>query len=171
MKTSVITTLLIVLMLGMTPSADAQLLVAGSAEDKAFTAIEAEANPDAKETLLLDFERQFPQSKVLPDIYVMLIEVYRLKNNDAKVAEFGEKAIALDPENVTALMAVSRSYIMQRRNQDRAGQYAQKAVDVLGKLKTQAAPARYTDAQWKDWLSSTEQAATSWLAYVRTVNR
>ena len=76
MKTKVILTLCLVFVLALASTAKAQL-VAGSPEDKAFEKIVAENNPDAKMTLLLDYEKQFPQSKVLPDIYIMLMTIYQ----------------------------------------------------------------------------------------------
>jgi len=78
MKTKVFLTLCVVFVMGLATSAYAQL-VAGSPEDAAYTKIVGEENPDAKTTLLLDFEKQFPQSKVLPDIYVMLMGIYQQK--------------------------------------------------------------------------------------------
>src|SRR5687767_2681082 len=133
MKTKVVLSLCVVLLLGSYSSAFAQL-VAGSPEDKAFEKILAETNPDAKAALLLDYDKQFPQSKVLPDIYAMLMEVYRQKNESAKVIEFGEKVIKIDGTNVTALMAVSRNYSLERKNLEVAVQYAQRAVDSVAKM-------------------------------------
>jgi len=87
--------LCVVFVMGLATSAYAQL-VAGSPEDAAYTKIVGEDNPDAKTSLLLDFEKQFPQSKVLPDIYVMLMGIYQQKNDTGKANDFGEKAIKID---------------------------------------------------------------------------
>jgi hypothetical protein len=168
MKTKVIVTLCVVFVLGLVSHVHAQL-IAGSPEDKAFSAVLAENNADAKLALLLQYEKDFPQSKVLADIYVMQMEVYRQKNDTAKVIEVGEKAIQVDANNVTALMTVSRNLSLERRNLDRAVEYGQKAVDVIAKLRTQAAPNGFTDAQWKEYLDSTDSAAQSILAYARSL--
>ncbi len=77
-------------------------------------------------TLLLDFEKQFPDSKMMPTIYSTLMDIYAAKKDTPKVNEFGEKAIKADPENVDALMAVSRSYAMSKTNLDKAVMYAQR---------------------------------------------
>ena len=167
MKTRVILTLFVVFVTGLAVSAYAQL-IAGSPEDAAYTKIVGENNPDAKATLLLDFERQFPQSRVLPDIYVMLMTVYQQKNDTAKANDFGEKAIKIDAENVTALLAVSRNYSIERKNLDKAVQYAQKAVTAMEKMKSQPPPPNYTPDQWKGYIDSTEQAAKSMLAYAKS---
>ena len=167
MKTKVILTLCVVFVLGLVSTAYAQL-VAGSPEDAAYTKIVGENNPDAKATLLLEYEKQFPQSRVLPDIYVMLMTVYQQKNDTAKANDFGEKAIKIDAENVTALITVSRNYSIERKNLDRAVQYAQKAVAVTAKMRTQPPPPNYTPEQWKAYLDTTEEAAKSMLAYAKS---
>ena len=171
MKTRVILTLCVVFVLGLLVSqANAQAtLVAGSEQDKAFTAIMNEQNVDAKLQLCLAFERQFPDSKVLPEIFVMEIEAYRSKGDIAKVNEIGEKAIRLDPENFTALMAVSRNYSMERdkKNVDRAIMYATRAVDVLAKKKLE--PRYLEDAQWKAYIDATETAAKQNLIYAKAM--
>ena len=168
MKTRVILTLCVVFVVGLVPSAYAQL-VAGSPEDAAYTKIVAENNPDAKTTLLLEFEKTFPQSRVLPEIYVMLMTIYQQKNDMVKANDFGERAIKLDAENITALLAVSRNYSIEHKNLDKAVQYAQKAVDVSEKLKAQPPPPNYTPDQWKSYIDNTEQAAKSMLAYARSL--
>lgn len=168
MKTKVILTLFLVFVLGLVFSANAQLR-AGSPEAKAFDKIEAETNADARAVLLLDFEKQFPQSPVLTDVYLMLIDIYRTKNDQVKVADFGEKAIKIQPDNVTALLAVSRTYAMERKNLDRAVQYAQRAVDQVAKLKAQPPPPAYSEEQWKAYVDSTEQSAKSLLSYAKSV--
>lgn len=169
MKTRVIVTLCVVFVLGLVSNASAQL-VAGSPEEKAFTAIENERNPDAKIALLLGFEKDFPQSRVLPDIYVMLMEIYREKNDTAKIIDFGERAIKADGENLTALLAVSRYLAIEKKQIDKAISYAQKAVDTVVKLRSQAAPAQYgSEADWKAYLDSMDQSAKSMLAYARSL--
>src|SRR5438105_4995695 len=167
MKTRVILTLCVVFALGIVSNASAQAtLIAGSAEDKAYTAAMA-AQGDAKINLLLDFEKQFPNSKALPDIYNALIDSYNQKNDKAKIDEVGEKAIKLDPDNFTALMMVSRNYGMQKKNLDKAVQYAQRAVEVLAKKKGEP---RYTEDQtWKQYVDSNEAAARANLAWAKTL--
>jgi hypothetical protein len=168
MKTQVIATLCVVFVLGLVSTANAQL-VAGSPEDKAYSKITAENNPDAKIALLLDYEKQFPQSKVLSDIYFMMMQTYVQKNDPAKVIEYGEKVIKLDADNVTALMAVARNYSIERKNLDRAVQYAQHAVDTVSKWKAEPPPAQYPADQWKQYVESTDQAAKSILAYAKSM--
>jgi tetratricopeptide (TPR) repeat protein len=168
MKTTFIAMLCIVLLLCAAPNAKAQI-VAGSPEAKAMDKVDAETNPETKATLLLDFAKEYPQSKAMTDVYVQLLEIYRQKNDTAKVVEYGEKAIQLDPENITALLAVSRNYSIEKKNLDKAVSYAQKAVDTVAKRKAQPAPPTMSEEQWKQWLESNDQAAKSMLAYAHSV--
>jgi hypothetical protein len=172
MKTKVVLTLCIVFVLGAVSHANAQL-VSGSPEEQAFTKIEAERNTDAKITLMLDFEKNFPQSRVLPDVYMMLIEAYQGKNDSVKVVDFGERIIRLNNENATlvsALLTVSRNLAVERKQLDKAVQYSQKAVDTIAKLRLQPPPPQYaTDADWKTYLDSVDAAAKSMLAYTRSL--
>ena len=170
MKTRVVLSLCVVFVLGLVTSAYSQL-VAGSPEDAAYTKITAEANPDTKVAMLLDFEKQFPQSRVLPDIYVMLMTIYQEKNDTANAVDFGERAIKIDGDNITALLSVSRNYSIERRNIDKAVQYAQKAVAITEKMKAQPPPPNYTPDQWKGYLDNTEQAAKSLLAYAKGITQ
>ena len=168
MKTRVVLTLCVVFVVGVVSTAHAQL-IAGSPEDRAFQKIDAENNVDAKAALLLEFEKEFPQSKVLRDVYLMLMQIYQEKNDTAKIIEFGEKTIRVDADNLTALMTVCRTYSLERRNLDRAVQYAERAVSVAGKMKSQPAVPGYSEEQWKQYVESNEQLAKTYLAYAKSL--
>lgn len=144
-------------------------IIAGSPEDKAFQQVMAEADVDAKLQRLVDFEKTFPKSKALPGVYVLIMDVYRQKDNADKIIEYGEKVLTLDSNNVTAMMALSRHYAIKRINLDRAVELAQKAVDQVGKMRAAPPPVSHTDAQWKSYLDSTETAARNILAYSTSV--
>jgi hypothetical protein len=146
-------------------------IIAGTPEDKLFQQIIPETNPDAKLQMLIDFEKRFPQSKVLPDVYLMIIDVYRQRDDRVKIIEYGEKTLAADKNNVTAMMVLSRNYALEGKNIDRALMLAEQAVDLVGKMKAQPTPARYTEVQWKEYLQSTEGAAQSMLEYARIMQR
>ena len=136
-----------------------------------FQQIIAETNPEAELQTLVDFEKQFPQSKALPDVYLMVVDYYTAKGDNAKVAEYGEKVIKVDPQNVTALVAVSRVYAIQRKNLEVAVSYAQKAVDNVEKMKTQPAPANYTNEEWKQLIKDNEEMAKGQLNYSKAIKQ
>jgi len=151
----------------VTPTA-AQI-IAGSPEDMMFQRIAAESNPEAKLEMLNAFEMQFPQSKVLPDIYLMAIDLYRQKGDRAKVIEYGERTLKADPMNVTAMIVLARNYAINGNNLDRAVVLAERAVSQLEHLKQQPAPPQYTTAQWQQYVANTDANARSILDYARGV--
>jgi len=172
MKTKVIVTLCVVFVWGLVSNANAQV-VAGSPEDKAFQKIDAENNVDSKIALLLDFEKQFPQSKSLREAYLQLLQIYLQKNDQVKVIESGEKVLKVDQVNIEALLAVTRAYSLDGKNAslDKAIQYAQKAIDQLGKMKSQPAQQGKTDEQWKQYIDSNDQLAKTYLSYSQSLKR
>ena len=170
MKTKIISLMCASLVLLLAATAQAQIK-ANSDEDKAYRKIAAEKNPDAQLLLCQEFEKQFPQSKVLPDVLLMAVDVYTAKGDNTKVAEYGEKTLKADPQNITALVAVSRVYAIQRRNLEVAVSYAQKAVDNVEKMKTQPAPSNYSELEWKQLISENEQMAKGQLDYSKAVKQ
>jgi tetratricopeptide (TPR) repeat protein len=144
-------------------------IVAGSAEEKAFQQLQSESNADVRLQKLSEFEKTYPKSRALPNIYLMVIDFYREKNDPDKIIEYAEKALKIDEGNVTAMMALSRNYAIKRVNLDRAVELAQKAVDQLGKMRAGPPPTSYSDTQWKAYLDNTEAAAKSILTYTRSV--
>ena len=172
MKTRVILTLCVVFVWGLVSSANAQV-VAGSPEDKAFQKIDAENNVDNKITLLLDFEKQFAQSKALKEAYLQLVELYQQKNNSPKVIEYSEKMLKLDPGNLPALLKATYAYSLEGKptSLDRAIQYGQKAMDEITKLKSGPPQQGYTDDQWKQYIESNEGLAKNYLSYARSLKR
>lgn len=133
MKTRVALTFSIALLFGLVSVANAQLR-AGSPEDEAFTKINAEKNSDARLALLLDFEQKFPttNNRTLATVYMMAMDIYSEKDQRAKISEYGDKAIAKDPDNVSALLRVSRNYSAEKTNLAKAVEYAEKAKSLLG---------------------------------------
>jgi hypothetical protein len=144
-------------------------LKAGTPEAKMFEQITAEANPDTKIELIGAFEEQFPQSKILPSVYLMAVEVYRGKQDRPRILEFGEKALQLDNTNVTAMMLLARNYAIEAKNLDRAIDLAQRAIDRMATLRGQAAPGGYSVAQWNEYLKTNEESAAQILTYARAM--
>ena len=163
------TLFLLIVAVSMTGNGDARQLVAGTAEDKMFQQIAGDANFESKLQTLREFEKQFPQSKALPDLYLMFIDLYRDKGDRVKMIEYGEKALKLDERNATVLMVLARNYAMDGKEVDRALELAQRAVERVGEMRAESAPPQYTEAQWNEYLRTTEASARSILQYVRSV--
>lgn len=161
-------TLSIALVFGLVSLANAQLK-AGSPEEAAYTKIEAERNSDAKLTLLLDFEKTYPSvnPRVMANIFMMAMDIYSEKDNKPKISEYGDKAIAKDPENLSALLRVSLNYSRERTNIPKAVDYAQKAKDIVAGMRSQPTPLGQTEDQWKKWLDDNAKSADQYHAYAK----
>jgi predicted Zn-dependent protease len=172
MKTRVLLTLCVVFVWGLVSFANAQV-VAGSPEDKAFQKIDAESNNDAKISLLLDFEKEFPQSKALREAFLQLVQLYQGKNDAPKIIEYSEKVLKLDPNNLVALLTATRALSLDGKQAsiDRAIQYGTKAEAEIAKLKTGPPQQGYTDDQWKQYIESNEGLAKNYLSYARAMKR
>jgi predicted Zn-dependent protease len=172
MKTKVILMLCLVFILGLVSFANAQVK-AGSPEDKAFQKIDAESNSEAKIALLLEFEKQFPQSTALREALLQLVQLFQDKNDSPKIIEYSEKTLKLDPNNLVALLTATRAYSLEGKaaSLDRAIQYGTKAEAEIAKLKTSPPQQGYTDDQWKQYITSNEQLAKNYLSYARALKR
>ena len=168
MKRNIVLIGCVVLLLESVTYASAQL-VAGSPEDRLYQQINAAADPEEKERLCLEFEQQFGESDVVVDIYVMLMDIYGQRNDNAKLIEFGEKAIAMDDDNISALMTVSRTLAVARQQLPKAIRYGERAVSAAEGLADQAPPPQYSPEQWMQYVESTLSAARNILSYARSI--
>jgi len=168
MKTRVALTACVAVVFGLATFANAQLK-AGSPEEAAYEKIEAEKNADAKLVLVLDFEKQFASvnQKVMANIFIMAMQIYSEKDNKPKIAEYGDKAIAKDPENVSALLQVSRNYATERTNLPKAVEYAEKAKGIIATMRKDPVPLGQTEAQYTAWLDANAQSADQMAAYAK----
>jgi len=105
--------------------------------------------PDAAQRLaLLDkFAATFPDAATahVKAIDYQRFEAYKAAGDMAKMIEWGEKVVAEDPDNLEVLNLLAYIYGNQRTNLDKAGSYAQKALDLATALKK---PEGVTDEQF-----------------------
>jgi len=172
MKTSLVLTSCISVVLGLATFANAQLK-AGSPEEAAYTKIDAEKNADAKLTLLLGFEKDFPgtNARVMATIYLMTMDIYSEKDNKPKIAEYGDKAISKDPQNISALLRVSLNYARERTNLPKAVEYAEKAKQLIESMRKEPTPLGQTEAQYKQWLDANAQSADQYASYAKSLEK
>ena len=71
-----------------------QPLVAQTMSDPAaYSQIVAEKNPQAKKKLALNFEKNFPKSKRLPDVYMELTRIFVGESDFTTAKQYAEKAV------------------------------------------------------------------------------
>ncbi len=136
-------------------------------EFKAYYDISAEPNSDRKLRLLLAFEKAYPKSSALPQVLTSLMNIYVTRGDSRAAMAYGEKVIRLDPDNVTALVQVSRNYTILQANSAKALEYAEKAVAIAARNKT-LAPQTGLDAEtWRKWVTSMDSSAQANLVWIR----
>jgi hypothetical protein len=136
-------------------------------EFSAFQAISNESNVDRKLALLLAYEKNFPASSALPNIYTSLMNVYVIKGNARGAMEYGERMIRLDGGNVSALVLVSRNYTILQANTPKALEYAERAATIAARNKTLSPQNGLDAATWRQWTTTMDTSAQANLAWVK----
>ncbi|HEX4999079.1 MAG TPA: hypothetical protein VFY29_12695 [Terriglobia bacterium] len=133
-------------------------------------AIKRAMTPEEKIEAALDFEKRFPQSSVLSSVYTTMLGIYLQKNDTAKLVEVGEKAVKLDPKNLTALLALSRGYALSEApDVEKAKSFAEKAAAVLAEWRTRPPQPGYSETEWRDYLKQNDESVGPWVEYVKAL--
>jgi hypothetical protein len=125
--------------------------------------------------LLLSFEKNYPQSLLLPGAYEDLVDLYIAKGDPSTAMKYGDKLVELQPDDVRALVKVSQAYGLAQTNLREARRYAEKAVASAAKLKIVSYSVRpteyrdYNEVQWKSLVSEFNASAKSNLEWVNQV--
>ena len=161
----------VIVLLALSVNASAQL-VAGSPEDALFQQITRATSPAEKITLANQFEQEFGDTSgsVMVSIYSILMDSHEKQQDHRQALAYGEQIIDMDPDNVTAYMALCRYLSVNlREDLDQAVEYGQRALTLAEALSDQEAPPNYTPEQWESYTLQTEEYARSILSYARTI--
>lgn len=125
------------------------------AENNDYKALQGELDPDKIISLAEAFATKYPQSTILTYAYAYEANGYKMKSDLAKAVEYGEKSVALKPDNLMTLdmlafIIPSTQYMGlhssdQTQQLDKAEKYAQAAFKALDDLKK---PAGVADADF-----------------------
>jgi len=144
---------LLVLSLGAAASASAQIgksvtVPAGSDEDKALSPIYSAPDSPDKVALIDKFMADYGKGdfELLGD--QLYVQTYLAQKNYAKVYEYGDKALALDPNNLATAINMLRAADAQA---DTAKMYdvGEKAGAMIARYKATPAPAGTSADDWK----------------------
>ncbi len=151
--------LLMVMFLALASAAQAQLVKStgvpsGSDEDKALEAISAATDPTAKLALIDKFMAEFGQTNYAVLANELYVSYYADAKNYAKMAEYSQKILTIDPDNFNAALHLVRA---QSELGDSAGLFAsgEKMAALLVRYKAQTAPA---DADAPSWTARHQQS-------------
>ena len=143
-------------------------LIAGSDEDMLFTRV-VDASGTEQIELGLQFEREYPDSSVLGDVYTMIMTNYNQQNRSDEAIEWGEKALSVDENNVQALIALTYNLALTQQDVPQAIAYGQQALDTIETLRAGEPRPGYTPESWEQYLATLETSAQAYLDYAETV--
>ena len=111
-----------------------------------FQFLQREPDGSKRAQWLDRFVQAYPESPNAAQINFNYFLAYKLANNPAKLDEYGEKAVAADPDNVGTLNLVADDYVTRQANLDKAETYAKKVLNLAPAMKK---PEGLTDEQFK----------------------
>ena len=110
------------------------------------------------------FVKAFPDTTNANQLDVQYFAAYQLGGDSAKMFEYGQKAVAADPKNLSTLNLVADGFAPSNPpHLDEAADYAQKALDLAS---AQQKPEGMTDEQFKASRDVALGLAHSTLGYV-----
>lgn len=127
---------LVTVVFSQNPPSLPPMVQAGSPEDKALR--NAENEPDAaKRIQLLDqFLKDFPSMTQLLELNENYTVTYQQLKDTARMVEYGEKALAVKPDDVLVLPLVINGLMDQQTQFDKAYEYAKRYMDASRHLDT-----------------------------------
>jgi tetratricopeptide (TPR) repeat protein len=110
------------------------------------------------------FVKAYPETPNMNQVNVQYFAAYQLAGDAAKTFEYGEKAVASDPTNVSTLNLVADADATGKPPHSKeAGDYAKKALDLATSMQK---PESMTDDQFKTFKDMQMGLAHATLGYV-----
>jgi tetratricopeptide (TPR) repeat protein len=142
-------------------------VAAGTPEDKDLAAIYAAPDGPGKIALLDKFVADYSTNGDLALLADQLYaQTYLTQKNYAKVYEYGDKALALDPDNFSALMLMMHAADEQGDSQ-KIFSLGEKVGPLLTHYQASAAPAGTGDDQWAAQKTQNVKDAQADISYVQ----
>lgn len=119
----------------------------GSPEDKAITAIQSTNNLHQKLVLLNQFAAAHPSGDMALMADSLYVNVYSSLKDYSKAYAYGDKALALDPDNLNVAVQLIRDAQLQG-DTARMVSYAVRVGQMVAAYKSQPPPAGMSADQW-----------------------
>lgn len=163
---------LLVLILGLATTASAQIgksvsVAAGTDEDKALSEIYAAPDGPPKIALLDKFMTDFGKGDLELLGNQLYEQSYLAQKNYAKVYEYGEKALKLDPGNLSTVVNMIHGADEQGDTQ-KLFAYGEKAAAILNRFKSAPPPAGISPEQWPSQQKQALLDAQPDITYIQT---
>ena len=123
------------------------------------------SDPGKRLDLLDKFVKAYPgeADKNARQIDYAYFIAYKMENKADKAVEYGEKTLAVDPDNLVVRNLLAYDYATGRTNADKAVEYAKKALELAGQMKK---PEGLSDAQFQQERDNQSGMAHLSLGYV-----
>jgi tetratricopeptide (TPR) repeat protein len=166
-------TLSVFLMLAMAMPAAAQIgkkvaVPAGTPEDMATAAIYAEQDPAKKIALLDQFAAQHPTGDFALLADQLYVSAYSAEKNYDKAFEYGEKALAIDPDNFDTAVNLVRA-AQEDGDSVKLFHYGEVTGAILARYKASSAPAGTSASDWQATKAESLQEVQQDVQYVESV--
>jgi hypothetical protein len=148
----VVSAIILILSIAAPRSARAQIthqiaVQAGSPEDKALTDITNATDPAQKLALIDKFMSDFGKGDMERVADEQYVNYYVDQKDAAKIYEYGEKILALDPDDFQIAVTLART-AADADDTDRMYGYIEKATAILQRYEKQTVPAGADSATW-----------------------
>jgi tetratricopeptide (TPR) repeat protein len=157
------------------PTARAERAKAGNGpmfspeESQEYQTIRNELDPSRAIQMVNDFEAKHPKSELLTWIYVFGANAYRQKGEVERAVEYGEKSLALKPDNLLAMLTIlpllPQGQLLKGGDMEKEKRlketedYAKQALELIDTLPLQPNEAAEQLAQRKKTLSADPHSA------------
>lgn len=119
---------------------------------------------DQRIQFLDQFPERFPESKLQGQLNLQYFAAYKMSNNEPKVIEHGEKAVAASPDDVVTLNLVAEDYANRGKNLEKATEYAEKVLELAPAMER---PANIPEESWEGVKSAQLGMAHESLGYIK----
>lgn len=132
-------------------------------QNATFNAAYKLTEPKSRAAYMDRFAKDFPDSVYALNAREQVAFSHEQAQNFPKMMEAAQAVLAADPKNVDMLILLADFWSEKGQQLDKAGEYAQRAIDTLGK---QQKPEGADDAQWQQQVSMQKGLAYSALGEV-----
>lgn len=138
---------------------------AGSPEDKALSEIYAATDPAQKIALLDQFMAEYGKGDMALLAYQLYVGAYQAQKNYDKAFEYGEKVLALDPDNFSTVVQLVRA-AQEKGDTAKLLDYGERAAAILKRYKDSPAPEGVTASEWQQKQAATLRSVAEDVNYV-----
>jgi tetratricopeptide (TPR) repeat protein len=135
----------------------------GSVEYALVTASYKTKDPAARAALFERYVVAFPDSPYTENVREQTAVAYQQAQNTPAMLETAQSVLSKDPSNISMLLLLADYWSLNAQQLDMAGDYAQKALDILGQTLK---PDNVADADWQRQVSLQKGLAYSALGEV-----